>query len=348
MLPRERVMEAVNHCWSDRMPADFQSLPAVTQRLMARLGLAEEEELLQHLGIDMRRVWFAYEQPIDESQVDANGYVHNIWGLSFRPGLSIEEPENVIRPFTEESSVDEVYAHPWPSADDVDYSGIFSQCERYYDTYATYGGAWSPFFHEIGWLIGQENQLIWMSTRPDLLEAITECVVNFELEVSRRFLEACRGKLDIMYIGNDFGTQRGLYFSPAHYQRFIRPWIKKYFDLAHDYGCKVMQHSCGSVRDLIPWFIEDGVDILNPIQVRAAGMGLESLVADFGSKLAFHGGVDTQHTLPFGSVQEVREQVLGYRALTREHGGYILCPSQEFMADIPDDNILAMYEAPRE
>ena len=105
-----------------------------------------------------------------------------------------------------------------------------------------------------------------------------------------------------------------------------------------------MKHSCGAVRAIIPALIEDGVDILDPIQVGAAGMDLPGLVRDFGGRLAFRGGVDTQNPLPFGTVADVRAQVRSYLDLTREKGGYILCGSQEFIADIPLDNILAMYD----
>jgi uroporphyrinogen decarboxylase len=128
------------------------------------------------------------------------------------------------------------------------------------------------------------------------------------------------------------------------WRRFIRKPLKRYFDLAHDFGCKVMLHSCGSVRVIIKDLIEDGLDMLDPIQIRAAGMDLPSLVRDFGDKLCFHGGVDTQHTLPFCGVAEVRTLVRGFRDLTRETGGYVMTGSQELIEDIPLDNILAMYD----
>jgi uroporphyrinogen decarboxylase len=104
-----------------------------------------------------------------------------------------------------------------------------------------------------------------------------------------------------------------------------------------------MQHSCGAVRDIIPALIEDGVDMLDPVQVRAEGMGLAGLVRDFGDRLTFHGGVDTQHTLPFGTPADVRAEVRSYLDLTKDHGGYVLVGSQDFIADIPDENIVAMY-----
>jgi uroporphyrinogen decarboxylase len=128
------------------------------------------------------------------------------------------------------------------------------------------------------------------------------------------------------------------------WQEFFRPSLKRYYDTAHEFGCKVMQHSCGAIRDIIPFLIEDGVDILDPIQVAADGMALPGLVHDFGTRLCFHGGVDTQRTLPYGSPDEVRAEVRSYLNLTRDGGGYILTGSQELIEDIPTDNILAMYD----
>ncbi|MHB9131579.1 MAG: uroporphyrinogen decarboxylase family protein [Armatimonadota bacterium] len=342
MTSRERVLRAIAHQPTDRMPADYHAHQQVTDRLVDHLGLQNSEELLQLLQIDMRRVGFSYYTP--NSAPDAEGYVRNMWGMRTHPDKPDGDLAKMIYPFDEDTTVDEVYAHPWPSADALDYSGIAGQCAPYHDEYATYGSPWCPFFHEVGWLIGQENYLIWMHTRPDLVDAITDCIVSFEIEVTRRFFEACNGKLDIAFFGNDFGTQRGLFISPDLYQRFLRQPLKRFFDLSHDFGCKVMQHSCGSVCAIIPWLVEDGVDILNPIQMRAEGMNLPALAQEYGGKITFHGGVDTQHTLPFGDPDEVREQVRSYRALTRDAGGYILCSSQDLIDDIPEENILAMYE----
>lgn len=347
MTSRERVLLAVQHQRTDRVPADYAAHQVVSDRLIERLGVADEEELLQALHVDMRRIPFDYSQP--ETGPDADGYVRNMWGTKRRqiPPGGDGTPE-VISPFDEESTVDDVYAHAWPDPDKLDYSGVRSHCERYHSEYATFGSPWSPFFHEVGWLIGQENFLVWMTTKPEVVEAIIECMVDYEVEVTRRFLEAADGMIDITYFGNDFGTQRCLFISPEMWQRFIRKPLKRFFDVSHEYGCRVMKHSCGAIRDIIPWLIEDGVDILDPIQVSAAGMDLHGLVRDFGDRLAFHGGVDTQRTLPFGSVGDVRREVRSYLDVTRERGGYILTGSQHFIEDIPLENILAMYDENRE
>ena len=345
MTPRERVLRAISHRRTDRAPADYHAHAEVTERLVARLGLGDEEELLQALGVDLRRVPAPYGQP--DTGPDGSGYMRTMWGLRRRSVDPGDGGPNAVPPFTEESTVEEVHAHPWPDPRNLDYSAVRSQCQRWHGTYATFGAPWSPFYHEAGWLVGQENLLIWMSTKPEVVEAIIDHIVDYELEATRRFLGAAEGMLDIAYFGNDFGTQRALVISPAMWHRFIRRPLKRFFDLSHGFGCKVMQHSCGAIRDLVPWLLEDGVDILDPVQTRAAGMGLAGLLADLGGRLAFHGAVDTQRTLPFGSERDTRAEVRSYLDMTRERGGFILCGSQEYIGDIPLENILAVYDENR-
>ena len=342
MTPRERVLLAIDHKKTDRTSADYSAHAEVTDRLIEKLGVRDREELLQALNVDMRRIGFSYKQP--DTGPDSDGYMRNMWGLRFRDEDPGDGQPSRIAPFTQDTTVEHVHAHAWPDPDALDYSGIRDNCEKHYGEYATFGAPWSPFFHEVGWLIGQENFYVWMGAKPRVAQAIIDHFVDYEVEVTRRFLEAADGMIDITYFGNDFGTQRGLFISPAMWQQFIRRPLKRYFDVSREYGCKVMKHSCGAVRDIIPWLIEDGVDVLDPVQVAAAGMALPGLVHDFGERLAFHGGVNTQGTLPFGTTADVRAEVRSYIELTRERGGYILCGSQDYIEDIPLENILAVYD----
>ncbi|MFA6110156.1 MAG: uroporphyrinogen decarboxylase family protein [Candidatus Latescibacterota bacterium] len=342
MRPRERVLEAIAHRRTDRTPANYSAHQEVTEALVARLGLADCEELLRVLGVDLRRIRFNYGQP--DTEPDADGYTRTMWGARRSQGDPGDGRPSYIAPFGEDTTVDQVHAHPWPEPDRLDYGSVRAQCLAHHEEYATFGAPWSPFFHEVGWLIGQENFLVWMHTKPDVVHAIIDHVVDYEVEVTRRFLEAADGMLDIAYFGNDFGTQRGLFLSPQMWHEFFRQPLRRFFDVSHDHGCRVMKHSCGAVRDLIPSLIEDGVDILDPVQVAAAGMDLAGLVRDFGARLCFHGGVDTQRLLPFGSPDEVRAQVRSYLDLTSARGGYVLCGSQDYIADIPLESILAIYE----
>jgi uroporphyrinogen decarboxylase len=342
VTPRERVLLAIAHRKTDRAPADYAAIQEVTDRLMAHLGVADQEELLQALGVDLRRIDMDYGQPWGAR--DADGYQRDMWGARHREVDGDTSRPYYIPPFDEHSTVDDVHANAWPDPAAVDVSAARARCEKYYGTYATFGAPWSPFFHEVGWIVGQQDFYEWLGTKPDVMAAIIDHVVDYEVAVSRRYFEACRGVLDIAFFGNDFGTQRSLFISPAMWHRFFRGPLKRFYDAAHDFGCKVMQHSCGAVRDIIPPLIEDGVDILDPIQIRADGMAFDGLVDDFGGRLTLHGAVDTQHTLPFGSEADVRAQVRSYLDRTREGGGYILCSSQHLIEDIPTANILGMYD----
>jgi len=131
------------------------------------------------------------------------------------------------------------------------------------------------------------------------------------------------------------------------FREFAAPYLKRLIDICHSGGVQFMLHSCGSIWRLVPEFLAIGVDILDPIQTMAKGMEPERLNEDFGDRISFHGGIDVQSTLPFGSPEDVRAQVRSYLELTGKRGGYILSGSQSLIADIPDENILAMYDENR-
>jgi len=342
MQSRERVFAALRHSHKGRMPANYMAKQSVTDKLVNKLGLSDEEELKRFLGIDLRFINFDYYQA--ESEPDEYGYVTNMWGAKYRKKDFAWENPIWISPFDESTTVEDVHEHKWPDPDTIDYTQVYQECKKYHDSYVTFGAPWSPFFHEAGWLLGQENFFMWLTHKPEAVQAVIDHIADYEVQVTQRFLEAAAGKLDITYFGNDFGTQRGLVISPAMWQKFIRKSLKRFYDVSHDYGCKVMQHSCGSIREIIPYLIEDGVDILDPIQVCSADMDFPSLAQDFGSRLTLHGGMDTQLILPNGTTTEIRNQVRHYSNIVGERGGYILCGSQAFMDDIPADNILAMYD----
>lgn len=128
------------------------------------------------------------------------------------------------------------------------------------------------------------------------------------------------------------------------FREFLAPYLKRMIDLCHGAGLKFMLHSCGAIRELIPDLIALGVDILDPIQVAAKNMDPAALKREFGGRLAFHGGVCTQRTLPFGTPAEVQAAVRDRIATLGAGGGYVLASSHDISADTPPDNIVAMYD----
>jgi uroporphyrinogen decarboxylase len=134
-------------------------------------------------------------------------------------------------------------------------------------------------------------------------------------------------------------------YSPAQIREFLHPGMKRMMDLTHQHGSFVFHHTDGAVRDILADLIALGIDVLNPVQWRCAGMEREGLKRDFGAQIVFHGGVDNQYTLPFGTVEEVRSEVRDNYRILGEGGGYILAPCHNIQAVGPAENVVAMYEA---
>ena len=155
-------------------------------------------------------------------------------------------------------------------------------------------------------------------------------------------LQAGEGQIDVVHCGEDLGTQRGPIISPRSWEKLFAPYYRQYFDLAHRYRARVLMHSCGSVRAFIPSLIDMGLDILDVIQVAAAGMALDGLERDFGKDLVFSGSMCVQTILPFGSVEDVVRETR-WRMELFPDGGLILGPTHAIQPFTPLENILAMY-----
>jgi len=182
---------------------------------------------------------------------------------------------------------------------------------------------------------------------PDLVDAVIDRLLRFYLEQTSRILEASNGRIDMVYIADDLGGQNGLLISPAMWQRYLKgPW-KTFIDTIRERFGRHLRfhfHSCGSVLDLVPEFVEIGIDILNPIQPKAAGMAPGHLKKVFGDRLCFSGGLDIQELLPHGSRQEVRDEAIRLTRILGEEGGYIACPAHAVQPDTSVENVLAMME----
>jgi uroporphyrinogen-III decarboxylase len=160
-----------------------------------------------------------------------------------------------------------------------------------------------------------------------------------------------RDRIDVVYMtGTDFGMQTGPFVSPQTYRTLYKPFHKRLNDWIHEHtASKVFMHTCGSVMRLIPDFIEAGFDILNPVQCSAKGMEPAELKRCFGDQIVFWGGgVDTQHTLPFGAPDDVRREVRERIRAFGPGGGFVFNPIHNVQARTPIENLLAMFETLRE
>ncbi|MBC8507917.1 MAG: hypothetical protein H8D34_23870 [Chloroflexi bacterium] len=193
-----------------------------------------------------------------------------------------------------------------------------------------------------------DNLLCDMIISPSMAEYIIDRYTDFYVDYYSAMFEATQGRIDILRIADDFGTQIGSLISMELFSKFIKPKVKKLVDMAHAYGVKVMFHSCGSVIDYIDELIEVGVDILDPIQTQAERMDPAYIKQRFGEKICLHGSLDTQYTLPKGSVEEVIEEVKDRISVLGPGGGFIIAPSHTLQPDVPIQNIEAIYRTARE
>ena len=343
MNHKERVLSALAHRGYDRIPVKHGGTPEVDQMLMEHFGVSDHLALLERLGDDFRNVHPTYCGP--ELRRFPDGSWEGLWGerynnLSFGQGTY---PEAVYLPFAGITDPAELKGYRFPSPDWFDYSTIREQCERWQDYCVLFGGGGDiDVINSVARCRGVEQVLYDIATEDPVYLALMRQRFEFFYGVHERALQAAGGGIDIVHDGEDLGPPNGLLISPDKFERLFAPLYEAYFAMAHRYGAKTMMHSCGSVRGLIPRLIELGLDILDVVQVGAAGMALQGLHDDFGDRLAFCGTVDVQTTLPWGTVDDVCREV-EFRQNLFPDGGLILGPTHAIQVGTPLENILAMY-----
>lgn len=204
----------------------------------------------------------------------------------------------------------------------------------------------SPFFHNISDFFGMENYFIKMYEEPEIVHEVTNRVVDFYVDANEKFFQHEGAQADVMFFGNDFGTQRDLFVSPELFKEFILPSIKRLADVGKKYNKKVMLHSCGSIYRIIPDLIDAGIDILHPLQAQAEGMSAIEL-KQYKNDLSFVGGIDAQSFFMTATPQQIKEEV--YRVRDILGSSIVISPSHEvLLPNVPPENILAMAEASKE
>ena len=320
MTAKERVLAALAHRAPDRTPL-WLGVPKTEamEGLHAHYGTGGDgEALLRTIGDDFR------------------------WAGNYRWQDPDRDSPFAMPDAAACETVADLDALDWPNPKHINVSAVREQCEAVGDC-AIMGGSWAPFFHNIGWLIGQENYFVRMHTDPAFVDAVTAHVVDFHLAANDKVFREAADLIDFYFFGNDFGTQRGPFVSPEQFRRFILPSIRRLVEHAHSYGLHVWLHSCGSVRALIDDFIDAGIEALHPVQVSAAGMDPEELGREFGDRLMFIGGVDVHRLLRKGTPDEVRAAVRH----NKKHlcPGYAVSPSHEaILPDVRIENLAAMFD----
>ena len=351
MNSKERVRIALRHEEPDRLPKGFFADTAAMETLRGFLSARNDDAVLEALGIDLRHVEPVFVGPVERS----GGLQHtdrpypDFWGIPRKLATNAFGTYSEIagHPLAEAATVAEIEDYAWPKQEWFDTStipGQLARADRTEPRYINYHRAGKLF--EICWALrGMERLLIDMLDAPEIVEAMLQHVLAFYGALAKRVIDAGGGRIDMATIGDDVGTQRSMMMSPNLWRRLIKPHLCRMIRGLHDLGVKVMYHSCGAIVPVIEDLIEVGVDVLEPIQTNAEGMDPQFLKSTYGERLSFHGGVDEQELLPFGSPERVREEVARLGRILGRNGGYILMASHTFQGDIPRENVLAMYEA---
>ena len=197
---------------------------------------------------------------------------------------------------------------------------------------------------------GYQEWLLTVAADPDYVRAFCERKVENILTNLQLYAQAVEDNLDIVWFGEDFGTQKGLMISPGVFNELVAPYYRRIWQWVHAHtSWKVFFHSCGGIYPIIDTLINSGVDILNPVQVTAAGMDAGRLKREFGDRVCFWGGgIDTQTVLPFGTPDEVRRQVRERIRVLGPGGGFVFATVHNIQGDVPVENVLALIEAVHE
>ncbi len=345
MTSKKRVRNAIEYKGIDRVPTHFSATPFVMENLKKHYGFSSNDQVFDHFNIDIRPVDAKYIGPelittkLNNTDYETQGMfgeVHRfVWNGLEHNSVVVSHPLDA----TEDPNDVEKLVR-WPNPSMFDYSVIKDQIKKYRNK-ALIFGHWGPF--QTSTNLRSETKLYMdMAINPEMAHRIFDRMHKFQMEHYARIFEAGEGEIDILRTHDDYGSQLSTLFSMDMWREYFEKNTRELVDLAHSYGAYFWQHSCGAVRNIIPELIKCGVDVLEPIQP-VTGMDPESLKEEFGRNICFVGGIDTQHLLPYGSTDDVKQEVKRYINALNDNGGYILYPSQSWESCIPLENINALY-----
>lgn len=376
MTSRERLMTALEHKEPDMVPLDLGGNQTgihkhAYRKLLECYGLKEDiiimdavqqlarpsEQVLQLLEIDTRYVLpgMLSQAELEYKEVkpgyfgftDAWGVV---WAAPAPPGEGLYY--DIVHSPLADFSLEDLDHYDWPDPKDSElFRGLREYAKHLYENtdYALVSGITGVVFELCWYMRGFEQFYIDMLTNRPFVEKLMDITLEYWLAFEEAFLDEVGEYLQVVCVGDDVAMQSGPLFSPRIYREIVKPRQKKLYDFIKKHtGAKLWYHCCGSVREYIPDFIENGVDILNPIQVSAVGMDSAELKAEFGDRLCFWGGIDTQHVLPRGTPEEVRAEVKRRMEDFKPGGGYVFNTVHNIQADVPMENLAALWEAAKE
>lgn len=378
LTPKERVLTAINHEQPDRVPLVIGVSNATGIRMKPykaikrltgiqapdryiydwpELGTADvDEETLVRLHSDVRGVLDIEPESVRKRNKEREPHspCFDSWGIGqieISPGDWFPN----IHPLADAETPEDLEAYQgWPDMSDPTRIAHVAEQARKLATenqYAILATPWLLFpFERAYGMQGMETFLLNMARYPEFTRALLEKNAVYCKQLMGPFLQELGDNVDIIKIGDDLGTQESLMISPKMYREILKPIHTDFIDFIKQHTkAKILFHSDGDVAPLIDDFIEMGVDILNPIQTSAGKMSdLPTLKKRYGKNIVFCGGIDTHRLLPFGTPEEVRQEVKRVMQIIGPGGGGMIGAVHTIMDDVPAENVLAMVDAVEE
>jgi len=348
MEPRERVLSALNHEEPDKVP--FHFLQGLSEQhknaLKEQYNVTEDMALWEKLEIDLPVS--IHREPSEEfkrsgrGKLDKNGMYENEFGVKYRIGTTGKYWHWVYHPLQDKESVDE-YDFP-----EIDFDTQFRQTDeivrKYRDRYVILGGLTQWGFFNAGQILRGFNRFIRdLYENPKFAESLLDKILQFNIEEGVCLIK--KGA-DIIVVGDDVGMQTGMLISPKLFKRYIKPRMKKLIDSLKIHGLiYFLFHSDGNIESIIPDLIEVGVDILNPVQPDC--MNPSKVKEEYGYKLTLYGSISVQETLPFGSPEDVKNEVKTRIETMAYGGGLIVGAAHTIENVVPTENVIALVDAVR-
>lgn len=329
MTPRERFLSAITGRQTDRLPTQIDFTPLAAEQAAGWLGV-EVANLPLVLGNHVMSVYAGGKVRMEGTTA------FDLWGIGWdstiNDGFQVD-----VNPLADLKALS-TYRFPDPD-DPRHYSFVLQKIGQNDGQMAVAGEIGFCLWERYYLLRGFERAMEDLVAEPALVEDLLDSILEVQIGIARSFTKL---KIDLGYTGDDFGSQRGLLYSPDTWRKYFKPRYKELWGAFKARGLPVNHHTCGDVRPILDDLIEIGLDILCPVQTSA--MPPEELADRWGDRLAFWGGISTQDVLPFGTPANVLAEIARCKATLGRRGRYLIGPSHALTSDVTRENFFAMLE----
>ena len=340
MTPRERVKATYAFKKTDRVAYDLsesRSWPEMDAYFKEKYNIDTHDDIIEFLDPDFRWADSRYCGPSDGEP----GH----WGFLGKLTYSAQSHKP---PLKDAASVSDVLSYKLPDPSWWKLPDFAAVRKRWPDYALVFYPEWMPLFCCACYAFGMDTALSNMILEQDIFEAYIQMQNEFCLEMLSKALPHAKEYCDICWLGDDYASQTNMMFSPELFRKLIKPHLAKQVKLIRGANMDVLFHSCGSVRSILPDLIDIGVNAMSVFQTTAGGMDAQSISRNFGGKMVFYGGIDSQSLLTFGTAKQVEAEVKNNIKAFENCGGYIAANCHHGLADIRASNIEVMCKTARE